>query len=195
MTSPRNPALPGRPSSALGPAVQRSGAGVLALRPVMGNGKAAAILKDADSWIGTPYGKSDRFPQRKGAEGTGDCSGSTEAIYRAVGLPIRRGSSERSGAEALSNSPDLIERPSIQPAMPGDILYWEKNGTGPFHVAIWLGAGTFKGVVHDDLIYTARRYHEDYPDEPSRSARYSLMPFKYSRKGLPKKILHYKGLP
>lgn len=107
----------------------RPGGGAVVTPGVVGQAKVEAILREAESWIGTPYGKSDRYPQQKGAEGTGDCSGSTEAIYRAEGLPIRRGASSMSGAEAISNSPDLIERACFQPAMSGDILLL---GTGRY---------------------------------------------------------------
>jgi hypothetical protein len=73
-------------------------------------------------------------------------------------------------------SPNLVKVPGgIANAKPGDVLYWEKNKTEPFHNAIFVGSGTYNGKEYHDMIWTTR----------SGTKPYSLMPASVFRKNEP----------
>lgn len=116
--------------------------------------QAAALLKEARSWLGTPYkyGGNDR----KGV----DCSGLVLQIYKAaLGIPLPRSSREqRDYCTSISKS-NLI---------PGDLIFFAtgKDRKKISHVGIFIGesrmihASASKGVILSDISapYYTRTY-------------------------------------
>lgn len=86
------------------------------------DGSASAIVKKAESYLGTPYvwgGES-----RSGI----DCSGLVQAACKAAGIDVPRVAADQ---QRLGSSV-----PSLAQAQPGDLLFF---GEPAYHVAIYLG--------------------------------------------------------
>lgn len=154
----------------MGEKPQTSGSGSLGYQPAKGQ----AVVNEAATYQGTPYNRAMQ-PPVKGVGG--DCSGTTEKIIKdSVDPSFKRGEDKRSGAAAIAKSPDMKVVPDgVKGAKPGDVYYWKKNASGPFHVAVFFGKGIYKGKEYSDMIWTAR----------SGTKEYSLMPASVFRKNDP----------
>ena len=107
------------------------------------------MLDEIESWMGTPYvygGES-----RSGV----DCSGFTQAVFRAMEVEIPRTASQQAAAA------DQVDSRSIRF---GDLIFFNTSGGGISHVGIYIGDGFFahasssRGVVRESL---AKRYYAD----------------------------------
>jgi cell wall-associated NlpC family hydrolase len=86
------------------------------------------------SLVGTPY--------RWGGEGTGglDCSGLTQYVYRKVGIVIPRTSYEQYGMGIAVPMSGLH---------PGDLIFFSTSGSGPSHVAVYVGNGLIVQALNE----------------------------------------------
>ncbi|MFE3202262.1 NlpC/P60 family protein [Embleya sp. NPDC059237] len=91
-----------------------------------GVGVAASALREAMTYAGVPYlwGGTSRLGI--------DCSGLTQAAYRAVGVEIGR------------TTYDQVKRGrhiAMQDAVPGDLVFEQFAGPSPSHVGLYMGPG------------------------------------------------------
>ena len=94
-----------------------------------GYGSGQAVVDDARSYIGTPYG----------AYGM-DCSGFTSAVFADLGV-------------YLPDSPDAQYAYGVpSSAKAGDLVFFDEYGYGISHVGIATGYGT---VIHSSTYYGA----------------------------------------
>lgn len=107
------------------------------------------MMDEIESWMGTPYvygGES-----RSGV----DCSGFTQAVYRAMDVAIPRTASQQAA------SADQVDPRAIKF---GDLVFFNTSGSGISHVGIYIGDGFFahasssRGVVRESL---AKQYYAD----------------------------------
>ena len=93
-------------------------------------GSMAAAVSFAESKVGQAY--------IYGGTGNGgwDCSGLTQAAFRAAGISIPRVAADQAAASTHVSLDDL---------QPGDLLFWSNNGSdsGVYHVAIYTGNGSY----------------------------------------------------
>ncbi len=89
-----------------------------------------AIVEEARSWIGTPYG----------ADGA-DCSGLTSLVYKEFGayLPDSPASQYYYGMPSYGEA--------------GDLVFFDEHGYGISHVGIATGHGT---VIHSSTYYVGQ---------------------------------------
>ncbi len=87
-----------------------------------------AILRAAESLIGTPYLYGGATPQGF------DCSGLTQYAYRSVGIAIPR------TAAAQQRAAQSIPRDALRP---GDLVFFATGRTGVDHVGVYAGDGRF----------------------------------------------------
>ena len=95
--------------------------------PASNSSKAQAVVNLAYSKIGSPY--------VWGAEGPNsfDCSGLTSYVFRnAAGVSLPRTSSAQAGFGKT------VSRANLQP---GDLVFFNTNGSGVSHVGIYVGGG------------------------------------------------------
>ena len=88
-----------------------------------------AVVDDASSYIGTPYGASGL-----------DCSGFTAAVFADLGMYLP----DSPGAQYASGVPSN--------AKAGDLVFFDEAGYGISHVGIATGYGT---VIHASTYYGA----------------------------------------
>ncbi|WUN35659.1 LysM peptidoglycan-binding domain-containing C40 family peptidase [Kitasatospora sp. NBC_00315] len=93
-------------------------------------GSMAAAVSFAESKVGQAY--------IYGGTGNGgwDCSGLTQAAFRAAGISIPRVAADQAAATT---------HVSLDNLQPGDLLFWSNNGSdsGVYHVAIYTGNGSY----------------------------------------------------
>ena len=94
-----------------------------------GYGSGQAVVDDARSYIGTPYG----------AYGM-DCSGFTSAVFADLGVPLPATPGGQYAYGVPSN------------AKAGDLVFFDEGGYGISHVGIATGYGT---VIHASTYYGA----------------------------------------
>ncbi|MFC9328008.1 transglycosylase family protein [Kitasatospora sp. NPDC057015] len=94
------------------------------------SGSMAAAVSFAQSKVGQAY--------IYGGTGNGgwDCSGLTQAAFRAAGISIPRVAADQAAAST---------HVSLDNLQPGDLLFWSNNGSdsGVYHVAIYTGNGSY----------------------------------------------------
>ncbi|MFE2917120.1 transglycosylase family protein [Kitasatospora indigofera] len=94
------------------------------------SGSMAAAVSFAQSKVGQAY--------IYGGTGNGgwDCSGLTQAAFRAAGISIPRVAADQAAAST---------HVSLDKLQPGDLLFWSNNGSdsGVYHVAIYTGNGSY----------------------------------------------------
>lgn len=100
--------------------------------PVAASGRAEAAILYALGKLGRPYVYGATGPNAF------DCSGLTQAAYRAAGVSL-----PRTAAQISSRG---VSIPHAQ-WQPGDILYWGGRGSA-YHVAIYLGGGQMVEAAH-----------------------------------------------
>jgi peptidoglycan DL-endopeptidase CwlO len=112
---------------------------------------AGAVLASARAQLGKPYAWGGNGP------GSFDCSGLTVWAFHSVGISLPRTTYGQVGMGAPVN------RSSIQP---GDLVFWDTDGSGPSHVGIATSATTAisatssSGVVEHTITgpYWGKRY-------------------------------------
>jgi peptidoglycan hydrolase-like protein with peptidoglycan-binding domain len=112
---------------------------------------ASAVLGAVRSQLGKPYAWGGNGPNRW------DCSGLTVWAFRSVGISLPRTTYGQVGM----GSP--VDRASIQP---GDLVFWDTDGSGPSHVGVATSATTAisatssRGVVDHAIFgpYWGERY-------------------------------------
>ncbi|WP_327654381.1 C40 family peptidase [Streptomyces sp. NBC_00483] len=92
------------------------------------NGAAAKAVAYTRAQLGQPYVWGGDGP----AEGGFDCSGLTQAAYRAAGVPLPR------VAQAQYESTSKV--PARQPLLPGDLIFFGTR-TNLHHVGLYVGGG------------------------------------------------------
>ena len=89
----------------------------------------AAVLAAAERYLGVPYLWGGTDP----ATGL-DCSGFVQRAFADIGVSLPRVS--------IDQSKQGVEVPGgLENAQPGDLLFWSGNGSGPNHIAIYVGDG------------------------------------------------------
>ena len=117
------------------------------LPPGGATGTAAAVIAQAQRWLGTPYawgggtleGPSEGFAQGAGIVGF-DCSSYVRyAYYHGAGITLPRTSSEQYAATAARTvvTGDL----DLTRLQPGDLLFWGSSAGSIHHVALYAGGG------------------------------------------------------
>ena len=107
------------------------------------------MMDEIESWMGTPYVYGGE------SQSGVDCSGFTQAVYKAVNIDIPRTASQQSAVSEIVNPPDLQF---------GDLIFFNTSGSGISHVGIYIGNGFFahasssSGVVKESL---AKQYYAD----------------------------------
>lgn len=106
-----------------------------------GDATGQAIARSAAQYLGTPYswgGGGAGGPSRGIAQGAGtvgfDCSGLTQYAYGKLGINIPRVSAAQYNAGIKVNP---------NQAQAGDLVFFRPTSSGPGHVGIYLGNGTF----------------------------------------------------
>ncbi len=107
------------------------------------------MMREIETWIGTPY-------KYGGVSRSGvDCSGFTQAVFKAVGIDIPR----TAGLQAAS----AVKVPAGEMRF-GDLVFFNTDGSGISHVGIYVGNGFFvhascgRGVVRESL---SKKYYAD----------------------------------
>jgi hypothetical protein len=112
----------------------------------VGNPPATA-LRFALGQLGKPYVYAATGPAAY------DCSGLTQAAYRAAGVALPRTSRQ----QYL-----LLPKVPLAQARPGDLLFWATNPRNPatiHHVAIYAGAGMMIDAPRTGSVVTLRRVY------------------------------------
>ena len=87
----------------------------------------AAVLQEAERWLGTPYCWGGETRQCT------DCSGFTQNVFTAAGVYLPRTAQEQF---------DLSDRINDLDCLPGDIVFF-RSGNNINHVGIYIGDGFF----------------------------------------------------
>ena len=90
---------------------------------------AAGVLATADRYVGTRY----RYGGEDPAEGF-DCSGFVQYVFGRHGVDLPRTSAQQAGAGRAVPGP-------IGALRPGDLMFFDTEGHGVDHVAIYAGGG------------------------------------------------------
>lgn len=91
-------------------------------------GAGAAVLAAGERYLGVPYLWGGTDPA------TGfDCSGLVQQVYADLGISLPRVSVDQSRAGVAVDGMD--------DAQPGDLVFWEGNGSRPNHIGIYAGDG------------------------------------------------------
>jgi peptidoglycan DL-endopeptidase CwlO len=104
---------------------------------------AAAVVSAMRSQLGKPYAWGGNGPA------SWDCSGLTVWAFRSVGIPLPR---TTYGQVGMGES---VDRSSIQP---GDLVFWDTDGSGPSHVGVATSpttviSATASGGVREHMIF------------------------------------------
>jgi cell wall-associated NlpC family hydrolase len=90
---------------------------------------AGRVLATADRYVGTRY----RYGGESPAEGF-DCSGFVQYVFARHGVELPRTSAQQAGAgRAVSGTGGALQ--------PGDLMFFDTEGHGVDHVAIYAGGG------------------------------------------------------
>lgn len=128
------------------------GAAIEVASQSLGQSPGQAIAQLADSLRGTPYRFGGATP------GGFDCSGLVFFTHREIGLRVPRTARAQFAASALIDIRDL---------QPGDLVFFQLNGSTVDHVGIYAGKGRFihaprtgRTVDYDSLLdsYYADRF-------------------------------------
>ncbi|NEB55448.1 C40 family peptidase [Streptomyces griseus] len=111
------------------------------------SGSAASIVAFAKAQVGDAYVSGGTGPN------AWDCSGLTQAAYRAAGIDLPRVSQSQS---------TFGTQVSLDNLQPGDILYWGSAGSA-YHVAIYIGGGEFVGAQNSSTGTVQRSMDYDRP--------------------------------
>jgi cell wall-associated NlpC family hydrolase len=96
---------------------------------------AAALLKTALSYVGTPFVMGGTSPSGF------DCSGFVQFAYASIGIHIPRTADQQFYAgRQIAGDP-----------LPGDLLFFQTYEYGPSHVAIYLGNDQFVNAIGKDV--------------------------------------------
>lgn len=125
--APASTGPPAQAGPALGGAapVEAATAGV---RLAAGSGAGAQVLQAGERYLGVPYQWGGTDPQ------TGfDCSGFVQQAFADIGVNLPRVSVDqaRQGTEVAS----------MAQARPGDLVFWNGDGSRPNHIGIYAGEG------------------------------------------------------
>ncbi len=96
--------------------------------PASSSGSASGAVAFAEAQVGKPYVFGAAGPNSY------DCSGLVTAAYASQGIHL----SHQSSAQYQYNKGTKVSLSSIQP---GDLLFWDWDGDGIDHVAIYIGNG------------------------------------------------------
>ncbi len=128
------------------------------LPPGGATGNAAAVIAQAQHWIGTPYswgGGSLDGPSEGFADGAGiggfDCSSYTRyALFHGAGITLPRTAAEQYAATAGRT----VETgtPELSRLQPGDLLFWGSSAGSVHHVALYVGAGQMLEEAHPGTV-------------------------------------------
>jgi len=128
------------------------------LPPSGATGNAAAVIAQAQHWIGTPYswgGGTLEGPSEGFADGAGivgfDCSSYTRhALFHGAGITLPRTAAEQYAATAgrtvETGSPDVSR------LQPGDLLFWGSSAGSVHHVALYVGTGQMLEEAHPGTV-------------------------------------------
>ncbi|MFD9128971.1 transglycosylase family protein [Kitasatospora sp. NPDC059571] len=137
---------PGQKLSLGGSATAQSGAAQTAAKPATTAAPAAATTTTtAAKAVTGSKAAAVNFALSKvgqayiyGGTGNGgwDCSGLTQAAYKAAGIAIPR---------VAADQADFSTRVSLDNLQPGDLLFWSNNGSnsGVYHVGMYVGDGKY----------------------------------------------------
>ena len=96
--------------------------------PPAGPASGAAIVRTAESLLGTPYREGGMLPDGF------DCSGLVCYVFARHGIAVPR------DVRHLATAGRAVDRGAIRP---GDLLFFKTTGRGPTHVAIAIGGDRF----------------------------------------------------
>ncbi|MEV3854977.1 NlpC/P60 family protein [Streptomyces sp. NPDC050095] len=104
------------------------------------NGAAATAVAYAHAQLGQPYVWGGDGPR----DGGFDCSGLTQAAYRAAGISLPRvAQAQHDAGPPLPNPPPLL---------PGDLLFYGTSPTHITHVALYTGSGRAIDAPHPGAV-------------------------------------------
>lgn len=107
----------------------RVGAGAPTLPSAAASASAARVLATAERYVGTRY----RYGGETPAEGF-DCSGFVQYVFGRHGVELPRTSGQQAGAgRAVPEAVSTLK--------PGDLMFFDTDGGGVNHVAIYAGGG------------------------------------------------------
>lgn len=131
-------ALAGAPSStppvAAAPPAAAAVGGLRGASPVApvagaeGGAVGAKVIAAAEQYLGVPYLWGGTDP----AKGL-DCSGFVQRVYEDLGVKLPRVSVDQSKAGTAVES--------LEQARPGDLVFWNGDGSRPNHIGIYAGEG------------------------------------------------------
>ena len=103
--------------------------GAAADRPASAlTGPGAQVLSAGERYLGVPYKWGGTDPA------TGfDCSGFVQQVYADLGVRLPRVS--------IDQSREGVPVASLDEARPGDLVFWNGNGSRPNHIGIYAGEG------------------------------------------------------
>jgi peptidoglycan DL-endopeptidase LytE len=121
----------------------------LSSRDAFGSSTGAGVIGEeiiaySKQFLGTPYAWGGQSPSGF------DCSGFAQFVFGHLGIHLERSSFGQYG-EGVP-----VDRSAL---MPGDLVFFSSNGSGPSHVGVSIGDGQFinvedRGVVIDSM-YTS----------------------------------------
>jgi cell wall-associated NlpC family hydrolase len=103
------------------------------------------VLATADRYVGTRY----RYGGESPAEGF-DCSGFVQYVFNRHGVELPRTSSQQATAGRPTQR-------ALSALRPGDLLFFDTDGRGIDHVAIYVGGGR---IIHASAGSRRVRYDE-----------------------------------
>lgn len=93
------------------------------------DGIGAQVLEAGERYLGVPYTWGGTT-----AAGGFDCSGFVQQVYADLGVRLPRVSVDQARAGTAVAS--------LDEARPGDLVFWQGNGSRPNHIGIYAGEGT-----------------------------------------------------
>jgi cell wall-associated NlpC family hydrolase len=105
------------------------GSGPVAASPAAGSASAARVLATADRYVGTRY----RYGGESPSDGF-DCSGFVQYVFGRHGVELPRTSAQQAGAGRAVPG-------RVGELRPGDLMFFDTEGHGVDHVAIYVGGG------------------------------------------------------